>query len=101
MVILAIQKLRDFPSFSNQFLGYDLLAQKQVRYAYVYPIVEALAGDAMITAIPEHSLFTVSTELHGRRYHFGTGRALFLPRHAQGVNANIMLLGGIAIAIHP
>jgi glutaredoxin len=53
MVILAIQKLRDLVSFSNQFLGYDLLAQKWVRYAYVYPFVEALAGVAMLTAVPE------------------------------------------------
>ena len=56
MVILAIQKLRDLAAFSNQFLGYDLLAQKWVRYAYVYPFVEALAGVAMITAIPELAL---------------------------------------------
>ena len=56
MGILAIQKLRDLVAFSNQFLGYDLLAQKWVRYAYVYPFVEALAGVAMITAIPELAL---------------------------------------------
>ena len=53
MVILAVQKLRDLVSFSNQFLGYDLLAQKWVPYSYVYPFVEALAGVAMITAVPE------------------------------------------------
>ena len=58
MTILAVQKLKDLFSFSNQFLGYDLLAQKWVRYAYVYPFVEALAGIAMITAVPELALIS-------------------------------------------
>ncbi len=48
MCILAVQKLRDLESFSNQFLGYDLLAQRYVRYAYVYPFGEAFAGILMI-----------------------------------------------------
>jgi glutaredoxin len=48
MCILAILKLRDVESFSNMFLGYDLLAQRVVRYAYVYPFAEALAGILMI-----------------------------------------------------
>lgn len=48
MCLLAVQKLRDLTSFSNQFLGYDLLAQKWVRYAYLYPFGEALAGILMI-----------------------------------------------------
>jgi glutaredoxin len=48
MCILAILKLRDIESFSNMFLGYDLLAQRVVRYAYVYPFGEALAGILMI-----------------------------------------------------
>lgn len=48
MCILAIQKLRDLDSFSNGFLGYDLLAQRHVRYAYVYPFVEGGAGVLMI-----------------------------------------------------
>ena len=46
--ILAILKLRDVESFSNMFLGYDLLAQRVVRYAYFYPFGEALAGILMI-----------------------------------------------------
>ncbi len=50
MCILAILKLRDLESFSNMFLGYDLLAQRIVRYAYVYPFAEALAGILMIAA---------------------------------------------------
>ncbi len=48
MCILAILKLRDLESFSNMFLGYDLLAQRVVRYAYVYPVAEATAGILMI-----------------------------------------------------
>jgi glutaredoxin len=48
MCILAILKLRDLEGFSNMFLGYDLLAQRVVRYAYVYPVAEALAGVLMI-----------------------------------------------------
>ena len=48
MCILAILKLRDLEGFSNMFLGYDLLAQRVVRYAYVYPFGEALAGILMI-----------------------------------------------------
>ena len=48
MCVLAILKLRDLESFSNMFLGYDLLAKRWVRYAYLYPFGEALAGILMI-----------------------------------------------------
>ena len=48
MCVLAILKLRDIESFSNMFLGYDLLAQRYVPYAYVYPFGEALAGILML-----------------------------------------------------
>lgn len=48
MCVLGILKLRDLYSFSNQFLGYDLLAQRWVPYAYIYPFVETLAGVSMI-----------------------------------------------------
>ncbi|OJU24018.1 MAG: glutaredoxin [Nitrobacter sp. 62-13] len=48
MCILAILKLRDLESFSNMFLGYDLLARRVVRYAYLYPFGEALSGILMI-----------------------------------------------------
>ena len=36
MAVLAIQKLRDLESFSNQFITYDLLGMRVVRYSYVY-----------------------------------------------------------------
>lgn len=48
MCVLAILKLRDLESFSNMFLGYDLLAQRWVPYSYIYPFGEALAGVLMI-----------------------------------------------------
>jgi len=48
MCVLAIQKLQDLESFSTMFLNYDLLAQRWVRYAYLYPFGEALAGILMI-----------------------------------------------------
>lgn len=48
MCVLAIQKLQDLESFSTMFLNYDLLARRWVRYGYVYPFGEALAGVLMI-----------------------------------------------------
>jgi glutaredoxin len=51
MCMLAILKLRDLYSFSNQFITYDLLAMRWVRYAYVYPFAEALAGVGMIAGV--------------------------------------------------
>jgi len=51
MCVLAIQKLQDLDSFSNQFITYDLLAIRWVRYAYIYPFVEMLAGVAMIAGL--------------------------------------------------
>ncbi|QRI64442.1 glutaredoxin [Shinella sp. PSBB067] len=48
MTLLAVQKLQDIESFSTMFLNYDLLARRSVRYGYVYPFGEALAGILMI-----------------------------------------------------
>ena len=52
MCILAIQKLQDIESFSTMFLNYDLLARRWVRYGYVYPFGEALAGGLIWIAVP-------------------------------------------------
>jgi glutaredoxin len=53
MCVLALLKLRDLEGFSNMFLGYDLLAQRWVRYAYLYPFGEGLAGVLMVAgALP-------------------------------------------------
>ena len=46
--VLAVQKLQDVESFSTMFLNYDLLARRWVRYGYLYPFGEALAGILMI-----------------------------------------------------
>ena len=51
MCVLAILKLRDLYAFSNQFITYDLLAMRWVRYAYIYPFVEMLAGVCMIAGL--------------------------------------------------
>jgi len=51
MCVLAIMKLRDLDSFSNMFVGYDLLARRVVRYAYFYPFAEAAAGVLMIAGV--------------------------------------------------
>jgi glutaredoxin len=48
MCLLAVQKLQDVESFSTMFLNYDLLARRWVRYGYIYPFGEALAGILMI-----------------------------------------------------
>jgi glutaredoxin/uncharacterized membrane protein YphA (DoxX/SURF4 family) len=48
MCLLGVQKLQDLESFSTMFLNYDLLARRVVRYAYLYPFGETLAGVLMI-----------------------------------------------------
>lgn len=49
MCFLAVQKLQDVERFSTMFLNYDLLAQRWVRYGYLYPYGEALAGISMLS----------------------------------------------------
>ena len=51
MCVLAILKLRDLYSFSNQFITYDLVGMRWVRYAYIYPLAEAFAGIGMIAGV--------------------------------------------------
>lgn len=48
MVVLALLKLQNIEGFATMFLNYDLLAQRWVRYSYIYPFAEALAGILMI-----------------------------------------------------
>ena len=48
MCLLGVQKLRDLEGFSTMFLNYDLLARRWVRYGYLYPFGETLAGVLMI-----------------------------------------------------
>lgn len=49
MSLLALMKLRDVDGFATMFLGYDLLAQRWVPYAKIYPFAEALAGILMLS----------------------------------------------------
>lgn len=51
MVLLGLQKLQDLDKFATMFLNYDLLAQKWVRYGYVYPFVETGAGFLMLMGV--------------------------------------------------
>jgi glutaredoxin len=48
MCLLALQKLKDIEGFATMFLNYDLLAQRWVRYGYLYPFGEGLAGVLMV-----------------------------------------------------
>jgi glutaredoxin len=48
MCILALLKLQDLEGFSFRFITYDLLAMRWLRYAYIYPFGEALAGVLML-----------------------------------------------------
>lgn len=52
MCLLALQKLQDLEAFSLQFLPYDLLSARWVRYAYLYPFAEAFAGLGMLADFP-------------------------------------------------
>ena len=51
MVLLGLQKLQDIDKFANMFLNYDLLAQKWVTYAYIYPFIETIAGLLMLMGV--------------------------------------------------
>ena len=51
MCVLALLKLQDVERFSSMFLGYDLLAQRWVPYAYLYPAAEAVAGLLMVAGV--------------------------------------------------
>lgn len=55
MVVLALLKLQDVEKFSTMFLNYDLLAQRWVPYATLYPFAEGLAG-LLMTANVAHWL---------------------------------------------
>lgn len=51
MVLLGLQKLQDIEKFATMFLTYDLLAQKWIRYGYIYPFVETGAGLLMFAGV--------------------------------------------------
>lgn len=60
MCALAIQKLRDLESFSNQFITYDILGIRWVRYSYIYPFAELIAGVGMLSMIFSPVFGTIS-----------------------------------------
>lgn len=51
MVLLGLQKLQDLERFATMFINYDLLAQRWVRYGYLYPFVETGAGLLMMAGV--------------------------------------------------
>lgn len=51
MVLLGLQKLQNIHTFATMFLNYDLLAQRWVRYGYIYPFVETVAGLLMLMGV--------------------------------------------------
>ena len=51
MCVLALLKLQDVETFSTMFLNYDLLAKRWVRYGYIYPFAEGLAGVLMVAHV--------------------------------------------------
>ncbi|MEG8040662.1 glutaredoxin [Sphingomonas sp. LR60] len=53
MCMLALLKLQDVETFSTMFLNYDLLAKRWVRYGYVYPFAEGLAGVLMTAHVAD------------------------------------------------
>ncbi|OFE12783.1 glutaredoxin [Pseudohongiella acticola] len=65
MCVLAIQKLRDLTAFSNQFIVYDLLAMRVVRYAYVYPFAEFYVGVGMLAGLSAWLVYPVALLIGG------------------------------------
>ncbi|MEM9715424.1 MAG: MauE/DoxX family redox-associated membrane protein [Pseudomonadota bacterium] len=51
MILLGLQKLKDIEQFATMFLSYDLLARRWVRYGYIYPFIETLAGLSMLAGV--------------------------------------------------
>ncbi|MEQ5786936.1 glutaredoxin [Erythrobacter sp. NFXS35] len=51
MCVLALLKLQNVERFATMFLNYDLLAQRWVPYATIYPFAEGLAGVLMVAGV--------------------------------------------------
>lgn len=51
MVLLAMLKLQDVDRFAAMFLNYDLLAQRWIPYATIYPFAEFAAGALMAAQV--------------------------------------------------
>jgi glutaredoxin len=51
MCVLALLKLQDVDKFATMFLNYDLLAQRWIPYARLYPFAEGFAGVLMVAGM--------------------------------------------------
>lgn len=51
LCLLALQKLRDLDAYATLFLTYDLLGRRWVRYAWIFPFIEASVGLLMIANV--------------------------------------------------
>ena len=51
ITVLALLKLRDLDAFSMQFITYDQLAMRWVRYSYIYPFAEAFVGLGILSGL--------------------------------------------------
>lgn len=65
MCVLALLKLQDVETFSTMFLNYDLLARRWVRYGYVYPFAEGLAGVLMTAHVADWLSVPVALTIGG------------------------------------
>ena len=90
VLALAIQKLQDVDGFSNGFLGYDLLAQRWVPYAYAYPFLEAFMALGMIGVIGEAGVIEPAVGL-------GTGPGMWLMWPAALVGLFIGVVGAVSV----
>lgn len=60
MCVLAILKLRDLYTFSNSFITYDIIGKRFVKYAYIYPFAEMVAGVGMLSGLLAPIVGTIS-----------------------------------------
>ncbi|MEM7566461.1 MAG: glutaredoxin [Pseudomonadota bacterium] len=90
MVALSLQKTRDVDGFANGFLGYDLLAQRYVPYAYAYPYLEAFAGLGMMAVIGQMAIIEPAVGA-------GVGPGLWLMVPAALVGLAIGGIGAVSV----
>ncbi len=90
MVALSLQKTQDVDAFANGFLGYDLLAQRYVPYAYAYPYLEAFAGLGMMAVIGQMAVIEPAVGA-------GVGPGLWLMVPAALVGLFIGGIGGVSV----
>ena len=90
MVALSLQKTQDVDGFANGFLGYDLLAQRYVPYAYAYPYLEAFAGLGMMAVIGQMAVMEPAVGA-------GVGPGLWLMVPAALVGLVIGSIGAVSV----